>query len=79
MAKSLWNLINKLSEGSRKIECKFGHNDKKCGNCRIKYKYCDCFLGYINLNDDDLIEYKRLCCNNNYQQNFDMKSYRNDF
>ena len=77
MAKSLSNLINKLSEGSRKIKCKFGHNDKKCKNCRIKYKYCHCFLGYINFNDD-LIEYKRLCCNNNYQQNFDMKSYRND-
>ena len=29
--------------------------------CRIKYKYCDCFLEYTNFKDD-LIEYK--CLNN---------------
>ena len=39
--------------------------DKKC-------KYCDCFLEYVNLKDD-LIEYKCLCCNKNYQQQFDEK------
>ena len=33
-----------------------------------KYKCCDCFLEF-----DDLIEYKSLCCNKNYQQKFDEK------
>ena len=23
---------------------KFGHNNKKCRTCRIKFKNCDCFL-----------------------------------
>ena len=84
MLQGLWQshyqilLINSLKEVV-KLNVNSDTMIKKCGNCRIKYKYCDCFLGYINLNDDDLIEYKRLCCNNNYQQNFDMKSYRNDF
>ena len=25
---------------------------KKCETCRIKYKYCDCFLEYTNFKDD---------------------------
>ena len=45
---------------------------KKCENCRIKYKYFDCFLEHINFKDD-LIEYKCLCRNKNYQQKFDEK------
>ena len=28
-------------------------------------EYCDCFLEYTNF-QDDLIEYKSLCCNKNY-------------
>ena len=43
---------------------------KKSETCRIKYKYCDCFLEYINFKDD-FLEYGCLCCNNNYQQKFD--------
>ena len=72
LARSLSNLVNNLSEGIHKIKCKFGHDDKKCETCRIKYKYCDSFLEYINFKDD-LIKYKCLFCNNNYQQNFDEK------
>ena len=30
MASSLSNLVNNLSEGIHKINCKFGHNGKKC-------------------------------------------------
>ena len=37
---------------------------KKCETCKIKYKYCNCFLEYTNLKDD-------LCCNKNDQQKFD--------
>ena len=40
MASSLSNLANNLSEGMHRIKCKFGHDDKKCKTCGIKYKYC---------------------------------------
>ena len=65
MASSLSNLVKNLTEGVNRIKCKFGHHDKKFETCGIKFKYCDCFLEYINFKDD-LIEYKCLCCNNNY-------------
>ena len=66
------NFVNNLSEGIHRIKCNFGHNNKKCGNCRITYEVCDCFFEYANFRDD-LIEYKRLCCKKNYQQKFDEK------
>ena len=72
MASSLSNLINNIAEGIHKIKCKYGHNDKKSEICGIKYKYCDCFLEYANFKND-LIEYKNLCYNKNYQQKFDEK------
>ena len=59
MANILSNLVDNLSEGIHRIQCKYGHDDKKCKTCRIKYKYYDCFLEYIKLKDD-LIEYKCL-------------------
>ena len=53
MESSLSNLVNNLSEGIHRIQSKFGHDDKKCEICGIKYKYCDCFHNkYINLKDD---------------------------
>ena len=72
MASSLSYLINNPSEGIHKIKCKYGHDDKKCENCRIKYKYSDCFLEYKNFKDD-FIEYKCLCVNKNYKQKFHEK------
>ena len=45
---------------------------KNCETCGIKYKYCNCFLEYVNFKDD-LIECKCLFCNKNYQHNFDEK------
>ena len=77
MASSLSNLVNNLFEGIRWIKCKFEHDDKKCETYGIKYKYCDCFLEYINFKDD-LIQYKCLCCNKDYQQKFDER-LRNNF
>ena len=68
----LSNLVNNLSEGIHRIKCKFTHDDKKCETCRIKSKYCNCFLEYTSFKDD-LIEYKCLCCNKNYQHKFDEK------
>ena len=72
MASSLSNLVNYLAEGIHKIKYKHVHDDKKCKTCGFKYKYCDYFLEYTNFNDD-LIEYKCLCSNKNYQQKFDKK------
>ena len=64
MVSSLSNLINNLSEGIHRIKCKFGHDDKKCETCGIKYKYCDCFLECINFTDNlksDSHVYKKFC------------------
>ena len=72
MASLLSNLVNNLAEGIRRIKCKFGDNPKKCETGEIKYKYCDCFLEYTNFKDD-LVEYKYLCCNKNYQRKFEEK------
>ena len=72
MTGALSNFVNNLSEGIHKTKCKCRHYDNKCETCGIKYKYCDCFLEYTNFKDD-LIEYKSLYCNNNYQKSL-MKS-----
>ena len=40
------------------------------GTSGIEYKYCDCFFEYTNFKDD-LIGYKYLFCNKNYQHKFD--------
>ena len=52
MASSLSNLVNNLSEGIHGIKCKYGHDDKRFETCRIKYKYCNCFLKYTEFRDD---------------------------
>ena len=72
MASSISNLVNNISEEFHRIKCKFRHDDKECETCRIKYKYCKCFLEYTKLKGD-LIEYKCLCCNKIYQHKFDEK------
>ena len=43
---------------------------KKHETYRIKYKYCECCLEYINI-ENNLIEQKCLCYNKNYQNFFD--------
>ena len=68
----LSNPVKNLSEGIHSIKYKYAHDDKKRETCRIKYKYCDCFFEHINFKDD-LIEYKCLCRNENYQHNSDEK------
>ena len=45
---------------------------KMIKNVKLSYEVCDCFLKHTKFNDD-LIEYKGLCCNKNYQENFDEK------
>ena len=72
MTSSLSNFVNNPSEEIHSVKCKFWHDDKKCETCGIKYKYCDCFLEYTDFKNN-LIEYKCLCCDKNYQHNFDEK------
>ena len=45
---------------------------KKGETSEIKYKYCDCFLEFINFKDNS-IECKCLLCNKNCQRKFDEK------
>ena len=72
MASTLSDLVNNLSEGNHIIRRKYGHDGKNFENCRIKYKFCNCCLEYINFKDD-WIEYKFLCCNKDFQLKFDKK------
>ena len=72
VASLLSKLFNNLSEQIQKIKCKFGHDDKKCETCRIKYKYCNSFLEY-KIFKDGLIKYNCKCCNKNYQHKCDEK------
>ena len=66
MASSLSNIVKKSSKGIHKIKCKYRHNDKNCKTCGFAYEVGDCFLDYKDFKDN-LIEYKCLCCNKNYQ------------
>ena len=52
MASSLSNLVINLSEGIRRIKCKYGHDDKKYETYGIKCMYCNCSLEYTNFKDD---------------------------
>ena len=61
-----------FSGGINRTKCKNWYDDKRCENCRrIEYMYCDCFLEYPNFTNFNLIEYRCLCCNKNYQHKFD--------
>ena len=66
MANSLSTLANNLSEGIHKNKYKYRLDDQKCQTCRIKYKYSNLFFEYKEFKDD-LIEYRCLCCNKDYQ------------
>ena len=67
--RSLVNLVDNLAEGTHKTKCKYRHNSKKCKMCRIKYKDCECCLECKNI-IDDLLLYKCLYCNKNYEKNY---------
>ena len=69
MANSSSNLFNNLAKEILKIKCKYGHDNKKCGKCGIKYKDSKFCFEYANFKNN-LIEEKCLCCNKNYQKNF---------
>ena len=48
IASSLSNLVNNLDEQIDIIKCNYGHYNKKCETCRIKYQDCKCILEYTN-------------------------------
>ena len=70
MTSSLSNLVDNLAEGIYKIKYKYGHENKKCELCEIKQKDCDCHLEKTHIKDD-LIVYKCLHCDKNYESTFD--------
>ena len=70
MNSSLLNLVDNLAKRIHKVKWKYGHNNEQCEACRIKYKYCECFLEYQNFKDN-LLKYNCLCCNKNNQKMFD--------
>ena len=63
------NLFDDLAEGIHKDKSKYKHDHEKCETCLIRYKDCKSCLEYTSVKDD-LIRYKCLCCNKNYQKRF---------
>ena len=55
MVSSLSNLVNKLVKEIHRIKCKYGHENKKCETCGIKYRDCECCLEYTNVKDDLIV------------------------
>ena len=76
-ASSLSNLVNNLADGTHKIKCKYGYDNKKCETGGIKYKDCECCLEYTNvrrwfntLQMFMLLNVYNVNCNRNYQKKF---------
>ena len=67
MASSLLNLVDHLDEGTHKIKCNYGYENKICESCGIKYKDCEGCVEYKNIKDD-LILYNCLFCSRNLEK-----------
>ena len=50
MGSSLSHLVNNPAEGIHRIKSKYGHDNKKCETCGIKYKKCKCLSNTQTLN-----------------------------
>ena len=70
MAIPLLDLVDNHAEGTHKIKCKHGYENKCCKMCGIKYKDCKSSLEYTDVKDD-LMLYKCLFCNRSYPKKFD--------
>ena len=66
MTKLFSNLANNFAEGSPKTKCKYGHDNKKI-HMELDTKNFECCLEYTNVKDN-LMVFKCLCCNKNYQK-----------
>ena len=49
----------------QKMKYKYGHDNKKCEKCKIKYKDCECHLEYTNANDN-LVVFRCICYKRDY-------------
>ena len=67
MARSLSNLVNNFSEEIHKTEYEYGRDDK------VNVKTAELDITIATNFKEDLIEYKCLCCNENYKKWFDEK------
>ena len=61
------DIFDNLAEVIHEINCKYGHDNKKCITCETKYKDRECSLENTNLKED-LILHKCLSCHSNYQK-----------
>ena len=69
MARSLSNPVDNFAERIDKIKCRDEYDKTKCGVFWIKWKDCVYCLEYIKVKND-LIVYRYLCYNENYQKIF---------
>ena len=69
MASSISSFADKLAAKMHKTKSKYRHDNKKSETWGVKSKDCKCCIEYTNVKVD-LIEYKCLCCNRNYQKKF---------
>ena len=58
IASSISNFVNNLFEWINRIKRRYGHDDKKCEICGIKYKYCEYFFEYKHFKDDLIVWWK---------------------
>ena len=63
------NLVNNLAKGFRKIKCE-NERDNNAKRLKLHTKIATAFLNTPNVRDN-LIEYKCVCSNKNYQKEFD--------
>ena len=70
IASSLSNLVNTSLKKFIKLNPNRDMIEKRCETGGIKYNDCERCLEYTNVKDD-LIVFKCLCCNKNYQKKCD--------
>ena len=59
MTSFLSNFVDSLTDEIHQIKRKYGHDNKKCETCGIKYKEYECCLRNTNVKDN-LMLYKNL-------------------
>ena len=52
VASSLSNVVNNLVGGIHQIKYKYGHDNKTCEKCGVKFKNFECCLEYTNVKND---------------------------
>ena len=65
-ARFMNSFLSNLADNVAEVKWKYGRDNEQCPACEIKCKYCECFFAYQNFKNN-LLKYKCLCCNKNYQ------------